>query len=212
VGGHLQLLQEEVGDRASNERFSIIQDQLSKIEEIVKGFLQSTAKPQSQRQLVDINRIIDRTLGILRPRIELLNAQVKLDLDRGIGPIRLVPIELEQVLLNLLNNSLDSLKAKAASVDRRTGRPYIEVESRHVMAGGREWAEIEVYDTGEGIRKTDLDRVLRPFFTTKRPGEGTGLGLTICQQLVTKYGGELMLDSKEGIWTRVTVKLPYREA
>jgi signal transduction histidine kinase len=80
------------------------------------------------------------------------------------------------------------------------------------LDGGKQWAEIQVYDTGEGIRKTDLDMVLKPFFTTKRPGEGTGLGLTICQQLVNKYGGELGIDSKEGAWTRVTVKLPYREA
>jgi signal transduction histidine kinase len=211
VGGHLQLLQEEVGVHGSPERFSIIQGQLSKIEEIVKSFLQSTAKPQSQRQLVDINQMVNRALGILRPRIEALGVQVKSELDRGIGPIRVVPIELEQVLLNLLNNSLDSLKAKS-EVDRRAGRPLIEVESRHVINSGREWAEIEVYDTGEGIRKTDLDRVLKPFFTTKRPGEGTGLGLTICQQLVTKYGGELLIDSREGAWTRVTVKMPYREA
>ncbi len=212
VGGHLQLLQEEVGAGGSAERFSIIQGQLAKIEEIVKGFLQSTAKPQSQRQLVDINVMVDRALGILKPRIESLNVQVKSGLDRGIGPIRVVPIELEQVLLNLLNNSLDSVKAKFASADRRVGRPLIEIESRHVITGGREWAEIDVYDTGEGIRKTDLDRVLKPFFTTKRPGEGTGLGLTICQQLVTKYGGELLIDSKEGAWTRVTVKMPYRES
>lgn len=212
VGGHLQLLQEEVGVHGSPERFSIIQGQLSKIEEIVKSFLQSTAKPQSQRQLVDINVMIDRAFGILKPRVEALGVQVKSSLDRGIGPIRVVPIELEQVLLNLLNNSLDSLKSKFLTVDRRTGKPTIEVESRHVIAGGREWAEIEVYDTGEGIRKTDLDRVLKPFFTTKRPGEGTGLGLTICQQLVNKYGGELTIDSKEGAWTRVTVKMPYRES
>jgi signal transduction histidine kinase len=199
-----------VGDKGSSERFAIIHGQLVKIEEIVKSFLQSTAKPQSQRQLVDINQMIDRALGILRPRIDSLGVQVKSELDRAIGPIRLVPIELEQVILNLLNNSLDSLKAKAA--DRRSGRPLIEVESRHTLTGGREWAEIEVYDTGEGIRKTDLDRVLKPFFTTKRPGEGTGLGLTICQQLVNKYGGELLIDSREGAWTRVTIKLPYREA
>jgi signal transduction histidine kinase len=211
VGGHLQLLEEEVGVHGSPERFSIIQGQLSKIEEIVKSFLQSTAKPQSQRQLVDINQMINRALGILRPRIESLGVQVKSELDRGIGPIRLVPIELEQVLLNLLNNSLDSLKTKT-EIDRRAGKPLIEVESRHVMNSGREWAEIVVYDTGEGIRKTDLDRVLKPFYTTKRPGEGTGLGLTICQQLVTKYGGELTIDSREGAWTRVTIRLPYREA
>jgi signal transduction histidine kinase len=54
-----------------------------------------------------------------------------------------------------------------------------------------------------------LPKITKPFFTTKRPGEGTGLGLAICQQLAHKYGGMLEFDSKEGGWTRVSVRLPY---
>jgi signal transduction histidine kinase len=123
------------------------------------------------------------------------------------GPIRLVPLELEQILLNLLNNSLDSLMAKLEN--REKGRLYLELTTEVVKHQGKNWAQISVYDTGEGIRKVDLKNVLKPFFTTKRPGEGTGLGLTICQQLVQKYGGDLFIDSKEGAWTRVTMRLPY---
>lgn len=203
VGGHLQLLQEEVGAAASPERFGVIQGQLGKIEEIVKTFLQSTAKPPSQRQLVDVNQIIERTIGIVGPQADMLGVQVKRKLDRRMGPVRIVPLDLEQVMLNLVNNSLDSLKAK------KSPKSLIEIESRPTLEDGKEWAEIAVYDTGEGIKKDDLDRVLKPFFTTKRPGEGTGLGLTICQQLISKYGGQFTIDSKEGVWTRVLIKLPY---
>jgi signal transduction histidine kinase len=212
VGGHLQLLQEEMrSDGAPSrhaERLDIINGQLAKIAEIVKGFLQSTAKPTSQRQLVDLNGLADKTLGIARPRIEALGVDVRRDLDRSMGPVRVVPLELEQILLNLVNNSLDSLRAKAET--RESRKMTLEVSTHVAEIEGRQWARISVYDTGEGIKKADLKNIFKPFFTTKRPGEGTGLGLTICRQLAHKYGGTLEIDSKEGAWTRVTLALPYQ--
>jgi signal transduction histidine kinase len=210
IGGHLQLLKEEFPPGAGavmEERLEIVNGQLSKIEQIVKSFLQSTSKPTSQKQLVDLNRLADKTLGIVTPRIESMGVEVKRTFDRNMGPVRVVPLDLEQVLLNLLNNSLDSIKAKSDIRDR--SRLQIDLSTEVILHQGKEWAQISVYDTGEGISKVDLKNVLKPFFTTKRPGEGTGLGLTICQQLVRKYGGDLLIDSKEGAWTRVMLRLPY---
>jgi signal transduction histidine kinase len=214
IGGHLQLLGEELprdpasGKAPLGERLDVINGQLARIEQIVKGFLQSTAKPASQRQLVDLNRLVDQTLGLVRPRIESIGVEVKRQLDREMGPLRAVPMDMEQILLNLVNNSLDSLTAKARARER--ARHLLEVSTQVDRGGdGKEWAVVTVYDSGEGIRKVDLPNVLKPFFTTKRPGEGTGLGLTICQDLARKYGGMLEIDSKEGAWTRVMLRIPY---
>jgi signal transduction histidine kinase len=206
IGGHLQLLKEELGE-ATDSRVEIIEGQLAKITGIVKSFLQSTAKPTSQTQLVDVNRLVDKTLGIVRPRIESMGVEVRRLLDHDLGPIRMVPLDLEQILLNLVNNSLDSIKSKLDARDK--GKTVLEMTTERDHQNGSDWALISVYDTGEGINKLDLKKVLKPFFTTKRPGEGTGLGLTICQQLAHKYGGVLEIDSKEGAWARVTLKLPY---
>jgi signal transduction histidine kinase len=209
VGGHLQLLKEDVGAATApiQERFEIIDGQLGKIADIVKNFLQSTAKPTSQRQLVDLNRLADKTVGIVRPRLESMGVEVKRDFDRSMGPVRVVPLDLEQILLNLLNNSLDSMKAKTGAEGK--GRLHLDIATGVAQLLGKEWAQVSVYDTGEGIARADIKNVLKPFYTTKRPGEGTGLGLTICQQLATKYGGVIDIDSKEGAWTRVTVRIPY---
>lgn len=210
IGGHLQLLKDEIPspERETVEpRLEIVNGQLAKIEGIVKGFLQSTAKPSSQRQLVDLNRLLGQTVGIVMPRMDALGIEIKRKLDHHLAPVRAVPLDIEQILLNLLNNSIDSIQAKMRMRDR--GRFYLEVVSEMMKIEGKQWARIMVYDTGEGIRKVDLHKVLKPFFTTKRPGEGTGLGLTICQELAHKYGGELFIDSKEGAWTRVILQLPY---
>ena len=210
VGGHLQLLKEEVSSALSPEveaRFEIVNGQLSKIEKIVKNFLQSTAKPVSQKQLVDLNQIVDQTLRIILPRVESLGLQVSKQYDQNMGPVRVVPLDVEQVLLNLLNNSLDSLKSK--SVFRDQSRLQLKLISKVCKDRGRAWAQITVFDTGEGISKSNIRNVLKPFFTTKPPGDGTGLGLPICQQIVEKYGGDMVIDSKEGAWTAVTLRLPY---
>jgi two-component system NtrC family sensor kinase len=189
------------------DRLEIINSQVGKIEEIVRGFLQSTSKPPSQRQLADINQLVDRTLEIVQPRIDGNGVRVFREPDRRLGPIRIVPLDFEQIMLNLLNNSLDSLRAKG---DKNQNEALeLTVLTRLVSDSGKEWAEVSVYDTGEGIKKPDLSQVLKPFFTTKRPGEGTGLGLPICQQLVRKYGGRLTIYSKEGEGTEVTFRIPY---
>ena len=94
-------------------------------------------------------------------------------------------------------------------LEKEKARLAIEISTEASEEDGRSWAKIMIFDTGEGIPKEDLGNVLKPFFTTKKPEEGTGLGLTICQQLVHKHGGALNIDSKEGAWTKVTLKLPY---
>jgi two-component system NtrC family sensor kinase len=118
-----------------------------------------------------------------------------------------VPLDLEQIFLNLLNNSIDSIQTKLQLSGKR--KAQLKLKTKMSWVNGKAWAIVEVYDTGVGIRKMDLRHVLKPFFTTKRLGEGTGLGLTICQQLAQKYDGDLLIDSKEGAWTEVVLRLPY---
>lgn len=212
IGGHMQLLAGELRDSGQTgkwkERLEIVGGELKRIEEIVKGFLQTTAKPVSQKQLVDINGLVDKSLGIVKPRLDALGTELHCSLDRSMGPMRVVPLDIEQILLNLITNSLDSLQAKRGGSSRQSLR--LNISTKNVRKSGEDWAEIAVYDTGLGISRSDLKNVIKPFFTTKSPGEGTGLGLTICQQLASKYGGVLDIDAREGAWAKVKVRIPYQ--
>ena len=207
IGGHLHLLREDLKKNPSpiyTNRLEIVGDQLKKIENIVKGFLQSTAKPKSQFQLFDLNQVIEKTLSIARPRIDSMGIRIERNLDPRIGPVRAVPLDIEQVLLNLINNSLDSIQEKQSS-----GEKTLKVFSRGIKEDLKSVVEFGVQDNGAGIAKEDLERVLTPFYTTKAPGQGTGLGLPICSDIAKKYNGELSIESKKGSWTRVTFHLPY---
>ncbi len=210
IGGHLALLKEEADPKQphASDRIGIIEGQVAKIAGIVRGFLQNTAKPVSQKQLVDPHQIVEKTLSIVRPRLESLGVRVERDFDHGLGPIRIVPVDFEQILLNLVNNALDSIRMKNAGV--ATAARRLKISTRGKKIGSVEGIEVRIRDTGEGIETEDLERVFQPFFTTKGPGEGTGLGLAICRDLLKKYGGHLGIDSKRGEWTEVVLDIPYR--
>ena len=130
--------------------------------------------------------------------------QVIRDYSDDAGEINLVPQELGQVLLNLINNAFDAMVEQSA---RRNGeyRPQLVVSTRRT----EDSVEIRTTDNGVGIPDHVRDRVFEPFFTTKPTGSGTGLGLSLSYDIVTKgHGGYLELESKEGQGTTLIVRLP----
>jgi signal transduction histidine kinase len=137
-----------------------------------------------------------------------LKAEVVIDVHGDVAPIRVVPTDIEQVLLNLANNAIDSM-------EKSSGERTLRFEARQrptPQAGQRTELQIIVRDTGEGMSPEILKNVRKPFFTTKAPGQGTGLGLTISQRLIKKYGGKLELESQLGRGTAVTISIPYDAA
>jgi two-component system, NtrC family, sensor kinase len=103
--------------------------------------------------------------------------------------------QLEQVLLNLINNSLDAMP--------NGGRLLIET----AMSFDQKIV-IRVSDTGQGIEPSHLEKLFQPMFTTKDIGQGTGLGLTICQAIIKEHGGEIEVESTVGEGTTFSIVLP----
>jgi two-component system NtrC family sensor kinase len=107
------------------------------------------------------------------------------------------PGEIQQVFTNLITNAFQAMTEKG-------GRLTLSTRS---LKG---WVEAQVADTGMGIPERYLKKIFDPFFTTKNPGEGTGLGLNIVYRIVTKYRGNIDVESKEKQGTTFTVKFPTR--
>ncbi|MBI3542417.1 MAG: hypothetical protein HY075_03970 [Deltaproteobacteria bacterium] len=204
LSGHLQLLRDGVKESESG-RLEIINSQVARIEGIVKDFLASTHMPQQQKQLVDVAALVERITKLVAPRVNAIRATVRIDIPSGLEPLRAVPTDLEQVLLNLTNNSIDALESS-------DGPRELVYNARVVGEGPRKTLELFVRDTGPGIAPDVMKQVLKPFFTTKARGQGTGLGLAISQRLIKRYGGKLELDSKLGKGTSIKVSIPYDAA
>ncbi|HXG48576.1 MAG TPA: response regulator, partial [Methylomirabilota bacterium] len=147
---------------------------------------------------VPVREIVQTTLRFLSHE---LKDQVEVTVD--VPPDQLVEgnkNKLVQVLVNLVQNSVDALKRKAFDTDN----PAIRLEGR--MEGGK--SVIVVQDNGEGIDAKNLDKIFDPFFTTKDVGEGMGLGLSIVYRIVQQFGGVIRVQSERGRYTRFTLEFP----
>ena len=213
VSGHMQLLNMGLESALKREewkpvsdRIGIISSQLHKIEDIVKGFLQTTKKPISQQKsIVPARELIERVLALVQPTLQQHEISFGQEFLAKEDRVEVVPIEIEQVLLNLVNNAIDIMKEK--TLDQGTRKSKNALWIRTYNDSSLKAVTIEIHDTGMGISQENLKRIFKPFFTTKSAGEGHGLGLSICNDFVRAYGGELIVETKMGEGTRMKVQL-----
>jgi len=173
-----------------------IRTQGSRCKEITHKLLSFARKTDPTVREIDLNELVEEVIGLLGQKTRYANVQIVSQLDKGIPPIYASPSEMQQVLLNLLNNAVDSIDQRGGTVTVRTDQ------------GKDGKVRLEVEDTGIGIAEANLSRIFDPFYTTKPVGQGTGLGLSICYGIINKLGGEISVRSAKGKGTAFTVKLP----
>ncbi len=129
--------------------------------------------------------------------------------DTTMEKINVVQQDIGRVLLNLFNNAFYAVNEKKKKFNGDY-KPVISVSTRKLKSPSGNWnVEITVRDNGMGVPQNVLNKIFQPFFTTKPTGEGTGLGLSLSYDIVTKaHGGELKVNTKEGEYTEFIVELP----
>jgi len=179
-------------------------------EGIVKGMLQHSRTSSGEKELTDINLLADEYLRLsyhgLRAKDKSFNADFELDLDKSLPKVDVVPQDIGRVLLNLINNAFYAV--------RKVEQPLVKVSTKAfpLEEGEFNGIEIRVKDNGPGIPDNIKDKIFQPFFTTKATGEGTGLGLSLSYDIVTKgHDGELKVDTSVGTGTSFTMILPLKE-
>jgi len=181
---------------------------------IVKGMLEHSRSGSGEMAPTDINELADEYLRLayhgLRAKDKSFNAEFSLEADDKLPKVNVVPQDIGRVLLNLINNAFFAVSAKASSTkaSATADEPYkpLVVVSTTLI---NDHVEIRVRDNGDGIPNNIKDKIFQPFFTTKPTGEGTGLGLSLSYDIITKgHGGEIKLESKKGEGTRFIITLP----
>jgi signal transduction histidine kinase len=143
----------------------------------------------------------------IRAKDKTFNAKVETHLGESVGTIQTVPQDISRVLLNLLNNAFYSVTEKKKLLNG-TFQPTVSVGTKRENGT----VEIRVRDNGTGIPQNVIDKIYQPFFTTKPTGEGTGLGLSLSYDIITKgHGGELQVATKEGEGAEFIITLPVSE-
>ncbi len=203
--GNMDEVKSIANDIAGNEQK--ITQHGKRADSIVKGMLLHSRSSSGVKEPTNINAIADEYLRLayhgLRAKDKSFNATMKTDFDQNIGSINVIPQDIGRVILNLITNAFYAVTEKKSQ--QPIGyEPTVSVSTKKV--DGR--VEIKVKDNGNGIPQKVLDKIYQPFFTTKPSGQGTGLGLSMSYEIVTKaHGGELKVDTKEGEGAEFTIIL-----
>ena len=175
---------------------------------IVKGMLLHSRGTSGEKMLTDINSLLDEYVNLayhgMRAKDKEFNITIKKDYDETLKKINVVPQDISRVFLNIINNACYAAYDKKKK-DGDGFNPVLKVSTINL----KDKIEIRIGDNGNGIPKDIVDKIFQPFFTTKPTGEGTGLGLSLSYDIVTKqHGGELNVESKEGEGTKFIISLP----
>ncbi|HEY2727729.1 MAG TPA: ATP-binding protein, partial [Parafilimonas sp.] len=182
---------------------------------IVKGMLQHSRKNTGEKEPTDINALADEYLRLsyhgLRAKDKSFNATMQTDFDEQLGKVNIVRQDVGRVLLNLFNNAFYAVNEKKKTAGE-TYQPTVSVQTKKTNNG----VQIAVKDNGNGIPKNIIDKIFQPFFTTKPTGEGTGLGLSLSYDVITKvHNGTIEVQGqvddesgKETEGTTFTINLP----
>jgi len=180
---------------------------------IVKGMLKHSRSSNGEKIPTDLNALADEYLRLsyhgLRAKDKSFNAEFRLEADESLPMINTVQQDIGRVLLNLINNAFYAVNKRWQISQLETSaegyKPTVVVSTKNLGSH----IEISVKDNGNGIPSSVKDKIFQPFFTTKPAGEGTGLGLSMSYDIITKgHGGEIRLDSREGESTEFRVILP----
>jgi two-component system, NtrC family, sensor kinase len=179
---------------------------------IVKNMLLHSREGSGERRLVDINAIVDESLNLAyhgaRAEKKEFNIRLERFFDPAAGVVDLFPQEITRVLLNLISNGVyAAMKQKAGMSDGY--EPTIVAATRSLGDS----VEISIRDNGGGIPPGVKEKIFNPFFTTKPPGEGTGLGLSLSYDIIVKqHSGSIEVDTQPGEFTEFRVILPRKVA
>ncbi|WP_229376379.1 sensor histidine kinase [Fibrella aquatilis] len=177
---------------------------------IVRSMLQHSRTSTGQREPTDINELADEYLRLsyhgLRAKEKSFNATMDTDFAADLPSVSVVGQDIGRVLLNLFNNAFYAVQQKYLSGAGGAGyQPSVRVQTRAVPGG----VEVRVSDNGVGMNEEVAQKLFQPFFTTKPAGSGTGLGLSLSYDIITKgHGGSLRAESTEGEGATFIVMIP----
>lgn len=195
-----QLMLLDPRGKDDREALEIIQseaDRAAKIVADLRMIARQTRETGDDRELVDLNELVGHVLKLRRYTLETSNIRVVERFAENLPGVIGNQREIEQALLNLLLNAEEALSG-------RSGERRITVTTRRAPNG----VHVQIGDSGPGIPSEHLERVFEPFWTTKAPGEGTGLGLSLVHRIATDHGGEVRVRNEPGSGAVFTLVLP----
>ena len=178
---------------------------------IVKSMLLHSRGGSGKMEETDLNALIREYVNLsfhgMRANKNPINVEIKLELDEDLGAVKINPENFSRVILNLCKNAFDAMREKLAQGVDSKYLPQLVVRTRKT----NEKIVLEIEDNGPGVPNEIMEKLMLPFFTTKKGTDGTGLGLSISLEIIQSHNGTLNIESREGEFTRFTILLDRKD-
>ena len=202
ISSLVQVIQRTTQDEFTQEKLVLIKSQITRISRIIRDLVDFSRRSSYEVQLTDVNKSLHEAVEIVRVGKKAKNISFLEKLDNGIPRFPLVPDQIEQVFINILINAVDAINSSVGVSPEKQGN--ITVTSKL----SEENAVISIQDNGSGIAEEALPQIFEPFYTTKKVGEGTGLGLWVSYGIIKSFQGNIKVESVEHKGTTFTISLP----
>ena len=199
-------IREIVADLAKS--LAKIRDHSKRADNIVRSMLEHSRGGEGEWRATDLNAVLKQYVELAYHSMRALNTgfnmELVTDFDEEIGELEVVPQEISRVFLNLATNACQALDDKRKKDE--DFEPMITIASKKL----EQEAEFVLRDNGPGIPKKIREKIFEPFFTTKEGTKGTGLGLSLTTDIMLRHGGSISVDSEEGEFTEMKLRLPLK--
>ncbi len=202
--GYLELINKNKSTEDEKKDFlNRVQSEITRVNQIIRQLLDFSRPSNGEPEETHIHELIMNTVAILTPQPIMGAIRIDYQLEATKDEIIADPNQLQQVFLNIILNAADSLAEEDDTEEKDLAKvlTILSVDAGDSM-------ELRFEDNGSGISEEELAQIFDPFYTTKEPGEGTGLGLSVCYRIVEGLGGTIRAESVEGQGTAIIITLP----
>jgi len=214
VFGHLQLLLDEGGlAEDARRRLSIMRSQVERLINSIQQLLNTTRFPETDFDWIELNVVLEDLCVLFSPETMAKRIAVVKEFDPNLPKLLASYSQMQGVFLNLIDNAIDEL-SDGGTLAIRTKRIVPPKDASHPTwegAADTDWVEVTVQDNGRGIPSDQFQKIFEPFYTSKDPGQGSGLGLSICRDIVQRHGGVITVESRLTEGSRFIIRLPVRK-
>lgn len=199
----LRLISERPERYLNNQEYiSMMKEAITKIEKVVNGVLNFSRKHEFVKAPVDMEAIIEDTLMLAAFHLEQSGVSITKNFPGNIPPVMGSANHLEQVILNIILNSIDAIR------ERKSSEPGVAGQIVFTIQISDSELFLEISDNGIGIEPDMLNLIFDPFFTMKKIRQGTGLGLSISYNIIKEHGGDIVAKNRSGGGMIILIKFP----
>ncbi|GEM_PF-6986869 len=198
ISSMAQIIKRRVKSDQITQYLDTILKNIDRISKIVRELVDFSRPSSYKATYVDVNEIIRHAVGIVKYDRRAKHVPIRMDLSNQLPTIYLVSDQLLQVFLNILINAVDALKHRSGKIDIRS-----ELQEDHVL--------IQFKDNGSGIPEENLSKIFEPFYTTKKVGRGTGLGLSVSYGIIKNFNGNIHVESELKKGSTFIIEIPVKQ-